>query len=155
MLCILPLTHNLYAVWWYEAAWRNCIENEGDEGPALPCTPQTDSEDRLGNHPFRRAYTDWRVFRGVISEGDLKCGHARGEREDLNAKWHHGVSLLLGAGALRLATWHPGLSPKEITCCVHIGERERLAFCRGSWGAGFASHRSLVTWGWARLLCLS
>lgn len=44
--------------------------------------------------------------------------------EDLNAKWHHGISLLLGVGALRLATWHPGLPPKEITCSVHVGERE-------------------------------
>lgn len=30
------------------------IENEGDEGPAVFCSPQTDSEDGLGEPPFKK-----------------------------------------------------------------------------------------------------
>lgn len=38
-------------------------------------------------------------------------------------------SLLLGAGPMVLATERTGLSPKEISCYVHVGGRLGLASC--------------------------
>lgn len=112
-----------------------CIKNEGDDGPALPCSHQTDVQNciQAWEPPFKKGIHRLKCVwknKQVKETGNsimLELGRLLW-REDSNSC---GISLLQGAGSSCHSFGYLASGPlfhlREI-CYVYVGDGEGLAF---------------------------